>query len=167
MTEAELAQLNEAVGHLYAAFTAKVAKGRHLSAEQAEAVAKGRVWSGLAAKERGLVDEIGGLSTAVAIARETARISPSDRRHQLVTYRAERRWLDFRGSSADVSTPWATRARLASLGIPSSMGAGDARDARARRRDAALSVHRAVARAITAGSAAVLRGSSTSSGAPR
>ena len=118
MTDAELAQLNETVGHLYSAFTAKVAEGRHLSPEQAEAVAKGRIWSGLAAKERGLVDEIGGLSTAIAIARDRAHIA-KDRRHQLVTYRAERRWLDFRGSSADVSTPWTIRAAASALGIPS------------------------------------------------
>ncbi|MGC2302847.1 signal peptide peptidase SppA [Candidatus Binatus sp.] len=118
MTDAELAQLNETVGHLYTAFTAKVAEGRHLSPEQAEAVAKGRIWSGLAAKERGLVDEVGGLSTAVAIARDRAHIA-KDRRHELITYRAERRWLDFRGSSADVSTPWTIRAAAATLGIPS------------------------------------------------
>ncbi|MGA8642535.1 signal peptide peptidase SppA [Candidatus Binatus sp.] len=118
MTDAELAQLNETVGHLYTTFTAKVAEGRHLSPEQAEAVAKGRIWSGLAAKERGLVDEVGGLSTAVAIARDRAHIA-KDRRHELITYRAERRWLDFRGSSADVSTPWTIRAAAATLGIPS------------------------------------------------
>jgi protease-4 len=119
MTDAELAQLNETVGHLYSAFTAKVAQGRHLSPEQAEAVAKGRIWSGLAAKERGLIDEVGGLSTAVAIARDRAHIA-ADRRHQLVTYRSERRWLDFRGSSADteLSTPWAIRAAAGTLGIP-------------------------------------------------
>jgi protease-4 len=117
MTDAELAQLNETVGHLYAAFTAKVAEGRHLSPEQAEAVAKGRIWSGIAAKERGLIDEVGGLSTAVAIARDRAHIA-GDKRHQLVTYRAERRWLDFRGSSADLSTVWAIRAAASTLGIP-------------------------------------------------
>jgi protease IV len=119
MTDAELAQLNETVGHLYSAFTAKVAEGRKLSPEQAEAVAKGRIWSGLAAKERGLIDEVGGLSTAVAIARDRAHIA-ADKRHQLVTYRSERRWLDFRGSSAEaeLSTPWAIRAAAGTLGIP-------------------------------------------------
>jgi len=119
MTDAELAQLNDTVGHLYSAFTAKVAEGRRLSPEQAEAVAKGRVWSGLAAKERGLVDEVGGLSTAIAIARNRAHIA-ADRRHQLVTYRSERRWLDLRSSSseAELSTPWAIRAAAATLGIP-------------------------------------------------
>ena len=117
MTDAELAQLNETVGHLYSAFTAKVGQGRRLSPEQTEAVAKGRIWSGLAAKECGLIDEVGGLSTAVAIARDRARI-PSDRRHRLVTYRAERRWLDFRGASLETSTPWAIRAAAGALGIP-------------------------------------------------
>ncbi len=117
MTDGELAQLNETIGHLYSAFTAKVAQGRRLSAEQAEAVAKGRVWSGLAAKERGLVDEVGGLSTAIAIARKRAHIA-EHQRHQLVTYRAERRWLDFRFGSADASTPWAIRAAAGALGIP-------------------------------------------------
>lgn len=117
MTDSELAQLNETVGHMYSAFTAKVAEGRHLSPEQAETVAKGRIWSGLAAKERGLVDEVGGLSTAVAIARTRAKID-EHQRHQLVTYRGERRWMDFRGGSAEASTPWAIRAVAGALGIP-------------------------------------------------
>ncbi len=118
MTDGELAQLNETIGHMYSAFTAKVAQGRRLSAEQAEAVAKGRVWSGLAAKANGLVDEIGGMSAAVAIARTRAHLG-DDQRHQLVTYRAERRWFDLRGGSAEVSTPWTIRAAAAALGIPS------------------------------------------------
>src|SRR5208283_4487293 len=117
MTDGELAQLNETIGHLYAGFTAKVAQGRRLSPEQAEAVAKGRIWSGLAAKERGLVDEVGGLSAAIAIARNRAHIA-EHQRHQLVTYRAERRWLDFRVGSAEALTPWAIAAAALALGIP-------------------------------------------------
>jgi protease-4 len=118
MTDGELAQLDETLGHLYSAFTAKVAQGRRLSPDQAEAVAKGRIWSGLAAKERGLVDEVGGLSTAVAIARARAQI-PEHQRHQLVTYRAERRWLELRPGIAEASTPWAIAAAGGALGIPS------------------------------------------------
>ena len=118
MTDGELAQLNETLGHMYSAFTAKVAQGRRLSLDQAEAVAKGRIWSGLAAKERGLVDEVGGLSTAVAIARARAHI-PEHQRHQLVTYRAERRWLELRPGIAEASTPWAIAAAGGALGIPS------------------------------------------------
>ncbi len=117
MTDGELAQLDETVGHLYSAFTAKVAQGRRLTPEQAEAVAKGRIWSGLAAKERGLIDEVGGLSTAVAIARDRAHIA-EHQRHQLVTYRAERRWLDLRPGGAEASTSWTTRAAAGALGIP-------------------------------------------------
>ncbi|HYK63546.1 MAG TPA: signal peptide peptidase SppA [Patescibacteria group bacterium] len=120
MTEAELAQLNDTVGHLYSAFTAKVAEGRRLSPEQAEAVAKGRIWSGIAAKERGLIDEVGGLATAVAIARKRAHIA-DNQRHRLVTYRAERRWWDLRGGSADaeVATSWTIRLAAGALGVPS------------------------------------------------
>ncbi len=117
LTEDELAQMNETIGHMYSAFTAKVAEGRHLSPEQTEAVAKGRIWSGLAAKERGLVDEIGGLSTAIAIARKRAKIE-EHQRHELVTYRAERRWLGLRGAGLELSTPWAMRAFAGALGIP-------------------------------------------------
>jgi hypothetical protein len=36
-----------------------------------------------------------------------------------VTYRAERRWLDFRGASVETSTPWTIRAAAGALGIPS------------------------------------------------
>lgn len=58
------AKLDEALDAIYADFSAKVASGRHLTAEQVEAVAKGRVWTGLEAQERGLVDALGGLEDA-------------------------------------------------------------------------------------------------------
>ncbi|MGA2410131.1 MAG: signal peptide peptidase SppA [Candidatus Binataceae bacterium] len=85
MTEAELAQLNQVVGELYGNFTAKVAEGRKLDHDAAEAVARGRVWSGVAAKARGLIDELGGLDRAVAIARDKAGIA-ADMPHELVPY---------------------------------------------------------------------------------
>src|SRR6266446_5526143 len=68
LTAAELDQLNLVVGELYSNFTSKVAEGRKLDPAAAEAVARGRIWSGIAAHARGLVDELGGLSRAVAIA---------------------------------------------------------------------------------------------------
>lgn len=85
MTEAELAQLNQTVGQLYANFTAKVAEGRKLTPEAADAVARGRVWSGVAAKARGLVDELGGLARAVELARAKAGLE-ADTPHDLVPY---------------------------------------------------------------------------------
>jgi protease-4 len=84
---AELAQLNAVVGELYGNFTAKVAEGRKFDAAQAEEVARGRVWSGIAAKARGLIDELGGLARAVEIAREKAGLKPGEA-HELVPYPA-------------------------------------------------------------------------------
>jgi protease-4 len=84
---AELAQLNSVVGELYGNFTAKVAEGRKLDPAQAEDVARGRVWSGTAAKARGLIDELGGLGRAVEIAREKAGLQPNEA-HELMPYPA-------------------------------------------------------------------------------
>jgi len=92
MTEAELRQLDGVVGHLYANFTGKVAEGRKLNAEAAENLARGRVWSGSAAKAGGLIDEVGGMARAVEIAREKAGIAPGEP-HQLVSY-SEARFLN-------------------------------------------------------------------------
>jgi len=78
MSDTELAQLNDVMGELYGNFTNKVAEGRKLEIAKAEEVAKGRVWTGGAAKERGLVDELGGLSAAVAIARQKASIGEDE-----------------------------------------------------------------------------------------
>ncbi len=103
MNERELAQLNAAMGEVYGNFTAKVAEGRKLSSEQAEAVARGRVWSGLAAKERGLVDEIGGFSKAVEIARAKAGI-PASQPHELVSYSARERIFSLRNLLAPSSS---------------------------------------------------------------
>jgi len=50
----------------YADFTGKVAAARGKPVEEVDAVARGRVWSGAQALERGLVDELGGLREAIA-----------------------------------------------------------------------------------------------------
>ena len=69
----------------YKNFVAKVAESRHTTPAQIDAVAQGRVWTGAQAKERGLVDALGGLDTAVAIAKERAHI-PADEDVELVVY---------------------------------------------------------------------------------
>jgi len=76
MTESELAQLNKMIGEMYATFTRKVSEGRRLDADLTEQAARGRVWSGTAAKDRGLVDALGGLGRAIEIAREKAGLRP-------------------------------------------------------------------------------------------
>lgn len=81
----EFAAIDRMVGETYAQFKKRVELGRKLSAEQVEEVARGRVWSGGAAKRNGLVDEIGGFEQAIARARAEAGIA--DRQAvSLVTY---------------------------------------------------------------------------------
>ena len=58
----------------YRDFTGKVAQARGRSVEQVDAVARGRVWSGEQAKERGLVDAFGGVEAAVADAAARAKL---------------------------------------------------------------------------------------------
>lgn len=62
------------IEHGYRQFVDGVAEGRDLPPEQVERIARGRVWSGAAAKELGLVDKIGGLKEAVASAAELAEL---------------------------------------------------------------------------------------------
>ena len=58
----------------YADFTGKVAAARNKPVEAVDEVARGRVWSGAQAKERGLVDDFGGLKAAVADAASRAKL---------------------------------------------------------------------------------------------
>jgi protease IV len=62
---------------IYAGFKAHVAEGRHLTSDQVEAVAKGRVWTGEEAKAKGLVDALGGYQVALQLAKEAAHIAPA------------------------------------------------------------------------------------------
>jgi protease IV len=60
----------------YKGFRDHVATGRHMTQDEVEAVAKGRVWSGEDAKARGLVDELGGYDVALRLAKEAANLAP-------------------------------------------------------------------------------------------
>ncbi len=61
---------------VYRTFLSRVAAGRGKTTDEIHAIAQGRVWTGAAAKERGLVDALGGLSDALAEARARAKIGP-------------------------------------------------------------------------------------------
>jgi protease-4 len=61
---------------IYRGFKERVAKGRHMTLDQVEQIAKGRVWTGAQAKARGLVDALGGYRTALRLARKAAGIAP-------------------------------------------------------------------------------------------
>ena len=70
MSQYEIDAMNEMIIDIYDDFKSKVAKGRGLSAEDVEEVARGRVWTGEDALEIGLVDELGNLDDAIAYAEE-------------------------------------------------------------------------------------------------
>lgn len=62
------------IDHGYQQFIGKVAAARETDVAAIDQVARGRVWSGAQAKERGLVDELGGLRDALAKATELAKL---------------------------------------------------------------------------------------------
>jgi protease-4 len=70
-------RLDEWLDRVYADFVTKVAQARGMTYEQVHEVARGRVWTGADAYERGLVDVLGGLRTAAGLARTKAGL-PAD-----------------------------------------------------------------------------------------
>lgn len=78
-TDEQWAAVNAMADAIYDDFTAKVAGGRKLPLAKVRAIAKGRIWSGTDAKERGLVDRLGGFWTAVDTAKGLAKIRPDAR----------------------------------------------------------------------------------------
>jgi protease-4 len=85
----ERAKVQEQMQATYDAFVEKAAAGRHTTPEKIDAIAQGRVWTGQQAKQIGLVDELGGLDRAVALAKEQARIG-RDTEVELVVYPPKR-----------------------------------------------------------------------------
>jgi protease-4 len=77
-TAEERALVERQVQAFYAQFVAKVAEGRRRPRAEVERVAEGRVWTGSQALEAGLVDRLGGLDDAVALARERAGLPAAE-----------------------------------------------------------------------------------------
>jgi protease-4 len=84
-TDAERAKIEEQVQAFYEQFVTKVAEARKSTPEKIDKVAQGRVWTGRQAKGIGLVDELGGLTRAVAIAKERAKL-PASADVEIVVY---------------------------------------------------------------------------------
>lgn len=74
MTPDERARAEEYMKYYYKEFVDKVAYGRKKTEKEIEAVAEGHFYSGYEGKEKGLVDVLGGLETAIAIAKDRAGI---------------------------------------------------------------------------------------------
>src|SRR5450759_223298 len=69
------AKLRESIEFIYDGFLKRVATGRKKTQEEIDPLAQGRVWLGSQAKERNLVDELGGLDRALEILRKQASLS--------------------------------------------------------------------------------------------
>ncbi|HLG54626.1 MAG TPA: signal peptide peptidase SppA [Vicinamibacterales bacterium] len=88
-TPRQRAKVQEFMQGFYDDFVEKAAEARKTTPEKIDAVAQGRVWTGQQARERGLVDALGGLDAAVAIAKERAKI-PADEDVELVEFTGRR-----------------------------------------------------------------------------
>ena len=73
-TTEQWGKLQASLDRIYEDFTAKVAEGRNMSQADVHAVAKGRIWTGEDARARGLVDELGGMKTAMRLIREALEL---------------------------------------------------------------------------------------------
>lgn len=73
-TPEELARIQKVVDAIYERFLTKVSESRNIPREKVNEIAQGRVWSGTQAQEIGLIDQIGGISDAIAAAAEKAEL---------------------------------------------------------------------------------------------
>lgn len=136
-SDAARAAMQAQMDDVYERFLQVVAEGRAMSRDEAHAVAQGRVWTGRQALVRGLVDELGGLRRAVALAQERAGID-ADEEVTLVPFPGPRSFVEVLtgavmaqapgGEAAWLASPYAreayeqwARAELAGQGVPLAM----------------------------------------------
>ncbi|HUB70896.1 MAG TPA: signal peptide peptidase SppA [Acidimicrobiales bacterium] len=126
-SEDELNLISGFLDRVYQDFVSKVAASRSMSYEAVHEVARGRVWTGADARERGLVDDLGGLEKAAALARKRAGLHVDA---ELVKFphvsaaarlRPPRSSDDPRAAAAVAFDGWGTLSGIAMrLGLPSS-----------------------------------------------
>ncbi len=111
--EEELAQVRASMQDVYGLFVDRVASGRAMDAEAVDRVGRGRVWTGEQAKERGLVDELGGLLDAIDAAKVEIGADPGEK-VEVVFYPRERGLLERISdafSTRVAQPPWMRRLR--------------------------------------------------------
>ncbi len=111
-TESDRVVIRAMMEDVYKLFLDRVAVGRGKSTEEIHAIAQGRVWTGVDAKERGLVDKLGGLDEALAEARELTKIADDV---GLEIYPPEPTLRDILKSMGPVSAPFGVQALLAEI----------------------------------------------------
>ncbi len=91
MTDVERSIIQNIIEDGYETFISRVSEGRGMSTEAVKEIASGRVWTGNQAKERGLVDVLGGLNTTIKIAAD--RIGAGDD-YRVVYYPTQKSWIE-------------------------------------------------------------------------
>lgn len=76
-SDAQRELIRDSIEHKYEQFLTRVADSRERSVAEIDAIGGGRVWTGQQALERGLIDEIGNLGTAIEKARALAKLPES------------------------------------------------------------------------------------------
>lgn len=71
----ELNFMQEEVDAIYLKFIERVSDGRHMTQEEIQQVARGRVWTGKAAQQCGLIDQLGGMHTAIQALQKKTGVS--------------------------------------------------------------------------------------------
>ncbi|HRH45458.1 MAG TPA: signal peptide peptidase SppA, partial [Pyrinomonadaceae bacterium] len=93
-SESERAKMVESANTVYKDnFLPKVAKGRNMTTEAVDAIGQGHVWTGTQGKEKGIVDEIGGMEKAIEIAKQLAGL-PADKDVKRVVLPAPRPFFE-------------------------------------------------------------------------
>jgi protease IV len=92
-TDEQHDQIEAETDLMYHDFIQRAAQGRKLTVEQVQEVARGRIWTGADAKDRGLVDELGGLRAAITRAKVLAGLDP-DSKVRVLNYPGSS-WLDM------------------------------------------------------------------------
>jgi len=109
-TPEERAKVQEQMQATYDTFVEKAAAGRNTTPERIDAIAQGRVWTGAQGKQVGLVDELGGLERALALAKQRAKISP-DAEVEIVVYPGRKSFYDL------VRSPFGASDRTSALAM--------------------------------------------------
>ena len=99
------ARVQRHIDGTYETFVQRVANGREMSRDDVHAIAQGRVWTGRQAKDRGLVDELGGLRRALEVAKERAGI---DANQEITVVPFPRPRSFFETLNSELSAPFST-----------------------------------------------------------
>lgn len=102
-SDAEWARFQAWLDRVYEDFTQKVAEGRNLPIETVREIAKGRVWTGEAALENGLVDALGGYDVALDLVRESIELEAGAGVDLQVFPRPQNPWEGIFGQGPDSS----------------------------------------------------------------